>query len=407
MAGVVVEKTAVRAMVWLAAGVVLAAGALWCVGYPMHVIRPFRPQDPVRLARALWVHDVGPLIAGACAVFVVALTWWTWRSVASRAGRWAFRTAMIVLCGLSVVGAYYTHVNFYETKMFHPYESPGFESAAASKAEPKDMVLAVKLGGRARAYPILTMGYHHVVNDTVAGVPIAMTYCTLCHSGIAWDPVVNGRRLHFRLAGINNGNALLRDEETSSVWQQSTGEAIHGPLKGTHLKMIHSDEMSFALWKREQPGGDVLRPDPRWVKEYDGRDWEAQVEKTPVMVDTKRSGIEPHRLMLGVERGGSYKAYPMMTLMAAKFVQDKVGGKPVLIVVGPDSYSIRAFDSSELSFTPVEDGMKDEETGSTWNFEGCAVSGRLAGRCLMRVDAFKEYWFDWMNHHPETTVFQG
>ncbi len=99
MAGVVVEKTAVRAMVWLAAGVVLAAGALWCVGYPMHVIRPFRPQDPVRLARALWVHDVGPLIAGACAVFVVALTWWTWRSVASRAGRWAFRTAMIVLCG--------------------------------------------------------------------------------------------------------------------------------------------------------------------------------------------------------------------------------------------------------------------------------------------------------------------
>ncbi len=79
----------------------------------------------------------------------------------------------------------------------------------------------------------------------------------------------------------------------------------------------------------------------------------------------------------------------------------------MLIVVGPDSYSIRAFDSSELSFTPVEDGMKDEETGSTWNFEGCAVSGRLAGRCLMRVDAFKEYWFDWMNHHPETTVFQG
>ncbi len=76
--------------------------------------------------------------------------------------------------------------------MFHPYESPGFESAAASKAEPKDMVLAVKLGGRARAYPIITMGYHRVVNDTVAGVPDAMTYCTLCHSGIAWDPVVMG-----------------------------------------------------------------------------------------------------------------------------------------------------------------------------------------------------------------------
>lgn len=408
MANVVVEKKArVRVPVWLAAGVVLAGGALWCVWYPMHVIRPFRPQDPVRLARALWVHDAGPWIAGACAALAVALTVWTWRSVAGRVRQWIFRLAMVVLCGVTMVGAYYTHVNFYETRMFHPYESPEFESGDASKAEPKDMVLVVRLGGHARAYPILTMGYHHVVNDTVAGVPIAMTYCTLCHSGIAWDPVVDGQRLHFRLAGINNGNALLRDEETGSVWQQSTGEAIYGPKKGTHLKMIHSDEMSFALWKSEQPEGDVLKPDARWVKEYDGRDWESQVEKTPVMVSTKRSGIEPHRLMLGVERGGSYKAYPMQTVLAAKFIQDKVGGQPVLIVVGPDSASTRVFDSSELTFTPVENGMRDEETGSTWNFEGCAVNGKLAGRCLKRVDAFKEYWFDWMNHHPETAIFQG
>jgi hypothetical protein len=408
MTGVVVEKrTSVRVLVELVAAVVLAAGALWCVWYPMHVIRPFRPQDPVQLDRALWMHDGGPWIAGACATLAVALTSWTWGRIDSRVGRWSFGAAMVALCGVAMVCAYYTNVNFYETKMFHPYGSPEFESADASRTEPNDMVLAVKQGGHARAYPILTIGYHHVVNDTVAGVPIAMTYCTLCHSGIAWDPMVGGWRLHFRLAGINNGNALLRDEETGSVWQQSTGEAIYGLLKGHRLTMIHSDEMSFALWKREQPGGDVLKPDARWVKEYDGRDWESQVEKTPVMVDTRGSGIEPHRLMLGVEHGGSYKAYPMDTLMAAKFIQDKVGGEPVLIVVGPDRASIRAFNSSELTFTPVENGMRDEETGSTWNFEGCAVNGRLAGRCLTSVDAFKEYWFDWMNHHPETAVFKG
>jgi len=234
-----------------------------------------------------------------------------------------------------------------------------------------------------------------------------MTYCTLCHSGVAWDPVVNGKRLHFRLAGINNGNALLRDEETQTVWQQSTGEAIYGPLKGTHLKMIHSDEMSFALWEREETGGDVLKPDERWVKEYDGRDWEAQVEKTPAMVDTKSSGIEAHRLMLGVERGGNFKAYPLATVMEAKFVQDRVGGQPALIVVAQDGASIRVFDPAELMFTPMENGMRDDATGSTWNFKGCAVKGKLAGRCLMQIDAFKDYWFDWMNHHPGTAVFKG
>jgi hypothetical protein len=394
-------------LISLTAAVALAGAAVWCVWYPMHVIRPFRPQDPVRLQRALWVHDVGPWIAVGCTLLVAALTLWAWERIGNRMGRWALRSAMLLLCGVAVAGTYFTHVNFYETKMFHPYESPEFEGATASKAEPKDMVLAVKLGGHARAYPILTMGYHHVVNDTVAGVPIAMTYCTLCHSGIAWDPMVNGERLHFRLAGINNGNALFRDEETGSVWQQSTGEALYGPLKGTHLKMIHSDEMSFALWKLEEPGGDVLKPDAKWVKEYDGRNWEADVEKSPVMVNTKASGIAPHRLMLGVERGGSSKAYPMETLMAAKFVQDKVGGMPVLIAVGPDGASIKAFDSSDLTFIPVDNGMRDVETSSIWNFQGCAVNGTLKGRCLGRVDAFKEYWFDWMNHHPGTAVFKG
>ena len=78
-----------------------------------------------------------------------------------------------------------------------------------------------------------------------------------------WETTVDGRVLHFHLAGINNQNFIMRDEETGSWWQQITGEAILGPLKGTRLKAVPQDEISFALWKREQPGGRVLRPDPR------------------------------------------------------------------------------------------------------------------------------------------------
>ena len=129
----------------------------------LKMIRAAEP-DPVRLQRALWVHDAGPWIAGVCAALLVILTLWTWKRVGGRVGRWFFRVAMVLICGVAVAGAYYTHVNFYEMMMFHPYGALAYESPSESKAEPKDMVLAVKLGGHARAYPILTMGYHHVVN---------------------------------------------------------------------------------------------------------------------------------------------------------------------------------------------------------------------------------------------------
>ena len=109
--------------------------------------------------------------------------------------------------------------------------------------------------------------------------------------------------LHFRLAGINNGNALLRDEETSSIWQQSTGEAIFGPLKGKQLQLVRSNELSFALWRKEQPQGLVLKPNSLYAAEYDPKDWEKHVEKTRTVVDTTKSGIGPHQLMVGVTVG--------------------------------------------------------------------------------------------------------
>ncbi len=402
------EKVATKAWPWLMVGLVGAVVSAACVWFPMKVIRPFRPQDATALSAALWVHEAGPWLAGLCAALVVALMIWSWKRVSGGARRIWFRVAMVCLCGVAIAGAGLTHFNIFE-KMFHPYDVPAFESPATAQVAPDDMVLAVVFGGHARAYPILAMGYHHIVNDTVEGVPIAVTYCTLCHSGVVWDPVVDGKRLHFRLAGINNGNALMRDEETRSVWQQSTGEAIFGPLKGQHLKVIHSSEVTYAWWRKEQPQGDVLKPDAPYQPEYEKKGWENYVEKTPAMVDTSKSGIGPHQLMLGVTVAGKNKAYPINAILAAKLIQDEVGGSPVLLVVGPDGASIRVFEAAELTFAKGEGDrvMQDSETGSGWNFQGCAVDGKLAGRCLKQIDVNKDYWFDWMNHHPGTAVFKG
>ena len=91
-------------------------------------------------------------------------------------------------------------------------------------------------------------------------------------------------QLVFHLAGINNQNFLMRDEQTGSFWQQITGLAISGPLAGERLTLVHSDEISFAVWKAEQPGGTVLTDDARFVKEYASKDWDKKMARYPTVI---------------------------------------------------------------------------------------------------------------------------
>jgi hypothetical protein len=401
---------------WAALCVALACAfvAIACLAIPMYVIRPFRPQDPHQLAFALTVRNAGPWLSGACVVAVLCLVSLLWR----RSIGLLSRIALVSLSVVTLVAAVLTHVNIFEI-MFHPYPLPAFGDAASAQVDTDDKVLVVRIGGVAHAYPIRTLAYHHIVNDTIGNASIAVTYCTLCHTGLVWNRVLDGRTLYFRLAGINNGNALLRDEETNSIWQQSTGQAIFGPLKGRQLALVRSDELTFGLWREEQPSGLVLVPDAPYVDEYETKDWEAHIEKTHVVIDTTKSGIAPHELMLGVTLGGQGKAFPVKAILAAKLIQDQIAESPVLILVGPDQASIRVFQSraaqqslnfvlARVATAPGNAGIvQDLETQSMWNFQGCAIDGKLAGQCLTQIDANKDYWFDWMNHHPTTAVFRN
>lgn len=227
-----------------------------------------------------------------------------------------------------------------------------------------------------------------------------------------WKSTLNGRVLHFYLAGINNQNFLMRDRETGTWWQQVTGKALFGPLIGAALERVVTDEVTFGTWKAEFPAGQVLAPVEKYAGKYE-KDWETSVAKLPVVVSFPGQGLSDRDVIVGITAGGEARAFPENTLQRQSPIQDQVGGIPILLVVGPDGKSIRAFASS-IEGKALEFFKKNEttawslidSTGSDWNFQGCATSGPHAGKCLEQIVHLKDYWFDWRNYHPETTVYR-
>jgi len=229
-----------------------------------------------------------------------------------------------------------------------------------------------------------------------------------------WKRTARGRELHFYLAGINNQNFLMRDRETGSWWQQVTGRAIAGELAGSALELIPNDELTFTLWKSEAPPGSslVLAPVAGYGdKDYDKK-WEEEVAKYPVPLSFPGQGLKDRDVILGVETGGQARAFPLAKIRGADPVVDKIGDVPVVLVTGPDGESVRIFRSqwNGLDIELYRDAQNPEwrivdSQGNTWNFAGCATSGPAAGQCLEKINYLKDYWFDWKNYNPRTTVY--
>jgi len=229
-----------------------------------------------------------------------------------------------------------------------------------------------------------------------------------------WETTVDGRVLHFHLAGINNQNFIMKDEETGSWWQQVTGEAIFGPLKGKKLKPVFTDELAFATWKREQPQGRVLRPNEEIAAkgEYAPPDWEERMLRVPVATQTTEQTFDNRTLVMGITINGESKAYPLTALQKQNPIIDSLGGMPLVVVLGEDGKSIRAFDRKvdgqerEFFLKPNSSPLRLlDDKGTEWDFTGTAMNSALAGKDLTRVAVLKDYWFDWKTYNPKTFVY--
>lgn len=220
--------------------------------------------------------------------------------------------------------------------------------------------------------------------------------------------------MRFRLAGINNQNFLMQDEATGSWWQQITGVAVAGPLKGRRLERVFQDEVSWRIWRREHPDTRVLVPsaDTAWVAF--SRNWEEETAKYPVPTRIRLSDSLPDRTVVaGLDHNGDSRAWTMEALRRQQVIVDRVGGETVVAVLGDDGHSVRVF-------RPVVDGkfielfavpgtnpleLRDGTTGSTWGYSGTALAGPLAGARLERLPVIRDYWFNWKGYRPEGRLY--
>ncbi len=226
-----------------------------------------------------------------------------------------------------------------------------------------------------------------------------------------------GRPLVLDNAGVVAGNEVFKDRDTGSRWQQSSLQAISGPLKGTHLQLYPFLLTSWQEWRRLHPDTLVLKPLPGYAdriaeKNKMIREGLSGKGAAPNDVTYHDNRLKPKAMVLGLDVEGASKAFPLDALQRVRVVNDVLGGKPVLIVHQPTSDTTTAFiarsGGKTLTFEAADaeaSVLIDRETGSRWNAYGTCVSGRLKGSTLEALVLEPEYWFAWSEFHRATAVY--
>ncbi len=294
-------------------------------------------------------------------------------------------------------------------------DEPRFLAAAvaADQMAASELVIGVVIEGEARAYPINVLSRHEIVNDVVGGVPVAVTYCPLCFSGIVFDRRVEGELLEFGVSGkLVMNDLVMYDRQTDSLWQQLLGEGIRRRFKGVRLEILAASHTSWSSWLAAQPDTLVLdkgggyRSDS-YAGYYDRND------RGVIPGSGADDRLPGKALVLGLVIDDEPRAYTFDALSAVAVVNDRLGSLDTLVVFDARSTTAVAFDRSldgrSLSFTAAAAGslrLVDAETGSVWSaLTGEAIAGALAGRTLRQLPATYAFWFAWSDFYRTTDLY--
>ena len=263
------------------------------------------------------------------------------------------------------------------------------------------LVVGVEVNGEARAYPLQFIGYHHQVRDSIGGMEVLVTYCTVCRTGRVFDPRIAARVEHFRLVGMDHFNAMLEDETTGSWWRQANGEAVAGPLRGTTLAELPSRQVTLRQWLALYPASLVMQPDPAFTAQYaEDYAFERGTSRARLTGTDPRSW-EEKSWVVGLRVGGAARAYDWNQLLRQRAINDTLGGRPVVLAVAGDSASFYAFVRPDTAtrFTVEGDSLR----GGSATF---AFNGRGPGGVLEALVASQEFWHSWRTFNPGTGQFR-
>lgn len=238
-----------------------------------------------------------------------------------------------------------------------------------------EQVLAFEHNGDARAYPLMIMLWHEIVNDEVGGKAIAATYCPLCGTAMVFDRRVGGRTFTFGVSGLlYKSDVLMYDHQTESLWSQLKTEGVTGEMKGRELVWLPSQQMTWAAWRERHPDGKVLTPDTGYNRHYGHNPYAAYEHTAEIMfpVPETRDEFPRKAWVWGVIADGTPKAYPLERLEKqglGEFV-DRVGGAAVTVKY-----------DAEAEYVEIRDA--DGEP----------------------LPVVRVYWFAWQGFYPDTEIF--
>ncbi|MFZ5903376.1 MAG: DUF3179 domain-containing protein [Chloroflexota bacterium] len=310
-------------------------------------------------------------------------------------------------------------------------DEPRFQSISEADEwlEDREPIVFVQANDEAKAYPIQILTWHEIVNDTVGGEPLLVSFCPLCNTAIAFKRTFKGQELDFGTTGrLRYSNLIMYDRQTETWWQQATGDAIAGEHTGAQLEFYPAAIISWADFKAQHPDGKVLSRDTGFSRDYGRNPYFGydDINQTPFLFDgATPDQLPPMARVLTVDLNGKAVAYPYDVLEEVNVVNDTVDAQPVVIFwaegtasaldarnipegreVGSAVAYSRILDGATLDFE-FKDGMIfDRQTGSEWNIFGIAIAGELQGEQLAPVVSINHFWFSWAAFRPDTRIYQ-
>lgn len=299
---------------------------------------------------------------------------------------------------------------------------------AARWLDRREPVIVFEHRGDARAYPLQILMFHEIVNDTVGGLPVAVTFCPLCNASIVFDRKANGTVLDFGTTGkLRKSDLVMYDRRTESWWQQFTGKGIVGHYAGSTLQQLPSTIASFADFRNAYPKGRVLSRATGFNRPYGKnpyRGYDRIGDQPFLFFDPVDRRLPPMERVLGVIRDGKVRVYPLSVVSAFPVINDEIGQEPIAVfsregvlsvldaeiiresreIATAAAYSRRVSDRI-LSFERRDNRIVDRETGSEWDLFGRAIAGPLKGTRLKSLDSGVHFAFAWLAFNPASEIY--